>query len=300
MDRTRSSLKRCVAAPRCARGRLTVPRIHPLKMEAVPRTNVHYVSLLTYNPADPVPPETRIVWLKRLFEFGPFPMTLFADEHYRRLISMADHPGLTILPWDQADSEVWRRAREAEAVHGHPLQLPARRNEAKDTEYFMLLMHAKAEVVALASRLLDTPTPFLAFLDAGITKIFGNVEACVNRLQTVQLSAEKMGGSVLVPGCWAPKLWSQEFLAGQINWTFCGGIFFLQREVAETFWEAQLRALDLFLAKGTLTWEVNTWVLMIADSAAPQFHWFPADHNDKMSVIPQEFLEGTVATTKCR
>ena len=266
-----------------------------------PPTNVHYISVLVYNPSDPISPEKRLAWLNKLFAYGPFPMTLFADDLYRRQISVADHPGLTIVPWHTTDSEVWRRAREGGGGEGGttPLRLPMRRNEAKDTEFFMLLMHTKAELVAAVASAEQQhfasqsakQTPFLAFIDAGIAKIFGNVEASVQRLRTLRLSAEKIGSSILVPGCWEPKPYPFELLANQINWTFCGGLFFLQRETAQRFWEAQLRALTLFFAKGQITWEVNTWVQMLRDTEAPSFAWFPADHNDSMSVIPQEFQE---------
>jgi hypothetical protein len=44
-----------------------------------------------------------------------------------------------------------------------------------------------------------------------------------------------------------------------------------------------------FLKKGQITWEVNVWVQMMEDTAAPEMKWFLADHDDRMTMVPEEF-----------
>ena len=250
-----------------------------------PKTNIHYVSCLIYNPADPIPPEKRIAWLKALFDHGPFPMTLYADLYYASQISVADHPGLTLVTWSVNDSRVASAVKAAAGAP--PLQLPQHRNAAKDTEFFMTLMHCKAELVARTVAAAAAPAEFYAFLDAGIVKIFRDPAASVQALRDLRLAP--LGGRILVPGCWAPCTHTFEALASRICWVFCGGFFVVEAATASLFEAAQGRALQTFLDAGRMTWEVNTWVQMLRDEAAPEFAWFPADHNDTMvTALPKE------------
>lgn len=272
-----------------------------------PTTTVHYVSCLVSNPADPISPAQRLAWLKTLFSFGPLPMTLYADETYAAQISPADHPGLTLVPWspDDSDTAAAIRCRVATSC---ALELPHRRNEAKDTQFFMTLMHCKAELVTRTMGAhtapetpgapIHTPPPFYAFLDAGIVKICKDVAGCIQHLRTLQPSAAALAGRVLVPGCWTPCTHTFESLFSQICWVFCGGFFVLEASTACAFEAAQRRALQPFLDAGRLTWEVNTWVHMLRDEGAPRFAWFAADHNDRMLTVPPEFLVPSSSPTE--
>jgi hypothetical protein len=272
-----------------------------------PTTTVHYVSCLVSNPADPIPPAQRLAWLKQLFSFGPLPMTLYADETYAAQISLTDHPGLTLVPWSITDSGIYHAIRGRESK-SHPIELPRHRNEAKDTQFFMTLMHCKAELVTRTmgahtapetpGASIPTPAPFYAFLDAGIVKICKDVAGCVQRLRTLQPSAAALAGRVLVPGCWAPCTHTFESLFSQICWVFCGGFFLMEAATTCSFQAAQRRALQPFLDSGRLTWEVNTWVHMLRDEGAPRFAWFAADHNDRMLTVPPEFLVPSFSPTE--
>jgi hypothetical protein len=224
-------------------------------------------------------------------------MTLYVDAFYAPQISVMDHPGLTLVPWSITDSDTYHAIR-GRVDTSYPLELPRYRNEAKDTQFFMTLMHCKAELVARTMGAHSapgvpggpTPSPFYAFLDAGIVKICKDVAGCVERLRTLQPSAAALAGRVLVPGCWIPCTHSFESLSAQICWVFCGGFFVMEAGTASSFQAAQRRALQHFLDVGRLTWEVNTWVHMLRDEAAPPFAWFAADHNDRMLTVPAEFL----------
>jgi hypothetical protein len=214
-------------------------------------------------------------------------MTLYADLYYASQISVADHPGLSVIPWSLSDSRV------AAAAGAIPLQLPQHRNAVKDTEFFMTLMHCKAELLAMASSqaAAGPAAEFYAFLDAGIVKIFRNPATSVQALRDLRVSAAALKGRVLVPGCWAPCTHTFEALASRICWVFCGGFFVVEAATAPLFEAAQGRALQAFLDAGRMTWEVNTWVQMLRDEAAPEFAWFSADHNDTMvTAVPQEFV----------
>jgi hypothetical protein len=218
-------------------------------------------------------------------------MTLYADPYYALQISVTDHPGLILVPWSLSDSRV-AAAVAATAAGANPLQLPPQRNGAKDTEFFMTLMHCKAELVAkTAAAAGPDAADFYAFLDAGIVKIFRTPATSVQTLRDLRLCSSILKARVLVPGCWAPCTHTFEALASRICWVFCGGFFAVDAATATSFEAAQGRALQAFLDTGSMTWEVNTWVQMLRDQAAPEFAWFSADHNDTMvTAVPKEFI----------
>ena len=248
-------------------------------------TNVHYVSALVYNATDPIQPSQRLEWVHALLR-AKLPMTLFIDSVYYEALtedsvsSASIHPDLRLIPWTLQESEVWR---ECEAAS--PLELPEYRDGGKDGEFFMELMNAKVELVARVAKEVDAG--FVAFLDAGIVKIFKDVEGSVGRLKNLRMREDFRG--VAIPGCWPLARMSPEILAARICWIFCGGFFVVRREEAEGFSRSAMEALMYFLKKGQITWEVNVWVQMMEDTAAPEMKWFLADHDDRMTMVPEEF-----------
>jgi hypothetical protein len=262
-------------------------------------TNVQYVSYLVYNPDDPCSIEQRLTWLKALLD-ARLPLVLFACPRYRAALEAraaeflpADHPDLVVVPWHLTDSVTWGRV--AAAGEWTPLQLPEARNEKKDTLFFMTLMNAKTELVARVAA--TTERPYVAFLDAGIAKIFWEPEASFRRLRKLRLREGGLGDLMLLPGCWEPPRLGErpptEQLARQISWVFCGGFFVVNRGAAERVAAAARNALLGFLMAGRMTWEVNVWVQMLA--ARPlsfEVAWFKADHDDRMTMIPAQYWAG--------
>jgi hypothetical protein len=260
-------------------------------------TNVHFVSALVFNPSDPIEPAKRLEWLRVLLS-AHLPLTLFVDDLFKKAVegapwfSSADHPELELVEWSLHDSETGRRCCNS-AVQ---LALPEIRNGGKDGEFFMMLMNAKVELVGAVARA-RTDKPFVAFLDAGIVKIFKDVEGSLGRLKGLRMREDFTG--VAVPGCWSVGSVSPEELARKICWMFCGGFFVVRREEAANLFEAATAALDHFLGKGQITWEVNVWVHMLTVPGAPQMKWFAADHNDRMTMIPGEWREFEMKPPGC-
>ncbi len=257
------------------------------------KTNITYVSMLVFDPKDRISPKQRIEWLLPMIRSG-IPLHLFVDDFYLREIgehpelSNPTHPDLHVRSWSFEHSETWVLC--SSAAPNHPLGLPEHRNPAKDTEFFMALMHAKAELVAAVAAVAETP--FVAFLDAGIHKIFKDPEASWKRLAGLRIRGGLRG--VLLPGCWPPGPVAHRTLAAQISWIFCGGFFVVPKGQAGEFWDWQVAGLRRFLAESRITWEVNTWVECLSVATADpdlRFHWFSADHNDRMVNVPGEFCE---------
>jgi hypothetical protein len=248
--------------------------------------NVLYVSVLVYNPSDPNTIEMRLGWFRPLLE-SRIPLVLFIDARYQEALEAVEwfsegiHPDVRMIPWELDDSETWRLCREYS-----PLQLPESRNGAKDTEFFMTLMNAKTELVAAAAGL-EMEWPFVAFLDAGIAKIFKDVEGSFRRLRDLEIRRGFSG--MLLPGCWEPAGVRMDVLAGKICWMFCGGFFVIPRGEVMGVEKVARMALREFLERGRLTWEVNVWVWMRELPGAPVMRWFSADHNDRMTIVPSEY-----------
>lgn len=253
-------------------------------------SNVHFVSVLAYNAADLYPVEKRLEWLRPLLE-ARLSLTLFIDARYEDALKAAPwysdviHPGLNLVPWYIGDSEVWGLCLNYSPMGS--LELPETRYVEKDSEFFLALMNMKTEFVARAARNWGEGK-YMAFLDAGIAKIFKDAEGSFRRLRELRIREDVSG--VVIPGCWPPRSMGVEELSRKICWIYCGGFFLVGREEAGAFDLSARMALKEFLRGGRITWEVNVWVRLLDQPGAPKLHWFAADHNDRMTMVPGEFL----------
>jgi hypothetical protein len=261
-------------------------------------TNVQYVSCLVHAHEDHCTFEQRLGWLLPLLS-ARLPLVLYACPKYTEAIrtradfQRVDHPDFELRSWRLCDSETWLRVANAGELF--PILLPESRNTGKDTQFFLTLMNAKTELVAQAAQ--DTSHPFVAFLDAGIAKVFRDPAGSFERLRTLQIR-ETVRDAVILPGCWRPPPgWrsqpSFQELADRIDWTFCGGFFVLRVGDAEAFYRQTQSALMAFLLVGRLTWEVNVWVQMLSHPGQIRVQWFRADHDDRMTMVPDTFRVAT-------
>lgn len=65
----------------------------------------------------------------------------------------------------------------------------------------------------------------------------------------------------------------------------------MKREEAKRFSRAAAEAFHDLVKRGWLTWEVNVWVHMQTLSNVPTLLWFEADHNDRMTMVPEKWRE---------
>ena len=147
------------------------------------------------------------------------------------------------------------------------------RNHTKDTYEYMILMNSKLHFVKEALPLLTTEA--VAWMDFGINKILKKTDDVFKRL----LLAQVPDSHILIPGC----VERSPININNINWRFCGGLFFGNKTTIQEFYslcESVLASLG-----NNLTWEVNVWAL--AELTNPQlFRWYKADHNDSIVNFP--------------
>lgn len=245
--------------------------------------NVTYVSMLLRTDSNPVDATQRLAWLAPLIALNT-PLVLFVDSFFAPLVApLPKGPQVIIHPLEFVNLQTTRDILSAKP------RLPIHRNEQKDTLQYMCLMNAKAEIVWYATVCGHVKTPFVAYIDSGISKIF-KAPSTLKDLETMSLRDIPF---LLLPGCRPPQPVPRDDLANRINWTYCGGFFALPTERATQFAAMHREAVATFLAESRITWEVNVWTHLFQDRN--DVIWFAADHNDTMlAAIPaaKKFNEG--------
>lgn len=232
--------------------------------------NVTYVSMLIRTDSNPVDANQRLAWLQPLIALN-IPLVLFVDSFFAPLVApLPKGQQVIIHSLEFANLQMTRDILAASP------QLPPRRNTQKDTIQYMCLMNAKPEIVWYATVCGHVKTPFVAYIDSGISKIF-KTPATIKELETISLCNIPF---LLLPGCHQPHTVSHDELARQINWTYCGGFFALPTEQATRFAELHRAAVQTFLDKSRITWEVNVWTHWL--SSRPDVIWYSGPHDDTM------------------
>jgi hypothetical protein len=166
------------------------------------------------------------------------------------------------------------------------LELPRNRNHAKDTMEFMALMNSKVEMVWRTLPLLSEGVDGVAWIDAGICKIFGGGDA--TNQSRVRVAFKRLSRwtprMLTMPGCWNPGRPSED----AVCWRFCGGFFGLPVAAVDDFHRATQTILEKWISRGRLAWEVNLWADMEMVGIGPKIRWFAADHNITMMEVPED------------
>lgn len=232
-------------------------------------SNITYVSFLILSPTDHIATTKRLEWLNSLLELD-ISLILFVDAVYKKLV---DAPKVRVI-------EIDFKTLETVKLIGTSPKLPAMRNTGKDTADFLTIMNAKPELLKLAKPYVETP--YVAYLDAGLRKVFTS-DSTLKQLESLRVHSIPL---VMLPGCHPIRPHSLHDLASRIDWTFCGGFFIVPTAKVEEFMQIHLMTLGNFLAEGSLTWEVNVWTAF-GPAQQDRIVWFLADHNDTMiTAIP--------------
>jgi hypothetical protein len=231
-----------------------------------------YVTFLVQSPTDPIEPNQRIEWLKALLSLN-LEMILCVDFFYLHLIPKPFPSRLRILVIDQKDFEIYKLIKD------QTVAVPPSRNEKKDTLDYLIIQNLKPELLSIVRKNLGIYTPYMAYLDAGIAKIFKTPAKTLDALKALQFQNIPF---LLLPGCHPmpstpPPL---KALYSGMNWTFCGGFFVVPTPQVSAFFELHKAAVCNFLSSSRIAWEVNVWASYLP--AMPGVVWYAADHNDTM------------------
>jgi len=158
--------------------------------------------------------------------------------------------------------------------------LPEHRKHAKDTYEYIIMMNSKLELIKRAFPHISTKD--VAWIDFGILKIIKNTDNFHTALAAVSVPDNK----ILIPGCHEP---SNTVSFHNVEWRFCGGIFFGTQQTLEKFHNINQQLLSVHAVQKHLTWEVNIWALIEkTPGGSGLFDWYKADHNDSIAPQPKE------------
>ena len=171
--------------------------------------------------------------------------------------------------------------------------LPVHRTEYHDTQSFLTLINAKAELVKRAMDA-DLLASHFAWIDFSIFHVVKDTQAAVEYLRMLGRSRLKTP-CMVSPGCWS-KGQGAGSLATAVNWRFCGGFFLGDRASLEDFHTRYRKEFPALLAETrTLTWEVNVWHALELRGWACE--WYKADHNDSILRIPPHLFQVVASLT---
>ena len=170
---------------------------------------------------------------------------------------------------------------------GFEITLPVRRNEFKDTEEYMLLIHSKTEL--LADAVLKNPwqTDHFAWIDFSISYVFSNKPETLRHLEVLAKHTFANGSFLMLPGIW-DRLPSDftDSITNSVYWRFCGGFILGDALSILDMHERCRRYLpDFFRKHKKIVWEVNFWAWLEKNSDWSPV-WYRADHNDCIIYIP--------------
>lgn len=200
-------------------------------------------------------------WFVQLAKSGAF-VRLFVDPSiYETVQPWLQWATIDVIPMSMPELPLWKEYGAAGA------QLPAFRNEQKDTQEYMLLMNSKTDLMVQAGN-----TGRLTWVDAGIARILSDPGLAFTRLREIDEMPVDELAPVTIPG---PQD-KQPVNFDHVQWRFGGGFFTGGAAAINMFNTACLQKLRSI--KPRLTWEVNIWNALEQDGFP--IKWVYGDHND--------------------
>ena len=167
--------------------------------------------------------------------------------------------------------------------HIENIELPARRNEPKDTFEYIWFQHAKIEFMEEAIRANPFGSTHFAWIDFNIAYVFSD-DLYVQEYLRI-LSRRTLADSFLaISGCWDKQSPDAQIL-DDICWRFCGGFFMGDAGSVLDFHAKYLEHFPVFMeTHRKLVWEVNFWAWLEANVGWSPV-WYKGDHNDSIVQI---------------
>lgn len=217
--------------------------------------------------------------VKDLLQSG-LKLIIYVDEYFHGIIKdiiSSDNIKIILLP--RRDLHIFNMI----VANKKYIKCPTDGNPTKNTHEYAALQNSKIEFLYRSCSLIDTE--YIAWIDAGVTKLFKNKSECLDRLLNLKIKNVK---SVLIPGCYERANISMEDLCSRVFWVFAGTFFIVNSDYVETFYSLTLQSLARFFLAGYTVWEVNSWI-DIQKYHPEVFVWYKADHNDLLTIIPIQY-----------
>lgn len=208
-----------------------------------------------------VEPERYINWGQKLVDV-PVKKIIFTPAHIIKMLH--GNPDTQFVPFNMVFPP-----------NLEEMQLPASRNQEKDTAKYMWLMHQKVDFCKRAIALDPFHSAQFVWLDFGLIKVCE--EATFSR-DVVRLS-KLAYGQVRIAAIWPFSYRPPPSYGDGVLWYLAGGVFGGDKQSLLRFAELVLHELAENPAK--LTWEVNTW-WKILQKHPSLFSPFRAEHDARI------------------
>ena len=190
-------------------------------------------------------------------------------------------------------------------------QLPETRNHDKDTLEHIWNTHRKIWVlnhcVELTQRSPDpipfNMEPYYMYIDFDVPRLIQDVFSW-SRLRSIY-NCEHLylpqEHRMYLPGCWDKASPDTDF-QDNIHWRFCGTMMLGNKHSIQELYNYYHTHFTSFVndaCNRKLSWEVNFWAWLESNTNwTPE--WYPADHNDRMFIIPKVFGFDLIANSGCQ
>lgn len=186
---------------------------------------------------------------------------------------------------DICDTEIYKTYH----AEGIEYSYPEHKNQDKDVEGYMMLMHAKTEFLKDAiDRNIWNSTHF-SWIDFNISHIFKyHFNDTLNYLKFLS-SQHFVDNFFTIPGCTDKMDLNNMYIwLNNVQWRFCGGFIVGDKQSLIDFYQVCKDRMSEFIAlHKKLVWEVNYWA-WLESSGYISPRWYAADHNDSMIYIPAD------------
>ena len=204
---------------------------------------------------------------------------IYTSPDYAKYIDVEKFPNIRLMDAGVTTPELW----VAGVVQGAaaPVELPAVRNETKDTAGYLTVINSKTQFMADTIQKNPFDTTHFAWVDFNLSHVLFKGEPSLRYLKDLGQRTFKPK-MFAIPGCWDNKY--NNVHVGHVTecifWRFCGGFFIGDAESILRFDDLYKEKYPEFIAAyRKLVWEVNFWAWLEVNSDwAPE--WYAAGHDD--------------------
>lgn len=193
-------------------------------------------------------------------------------------------PNFKLMPYRLYYKDMWSYKEVVDANPNNEVELPASRNQDKDTLEYMVYMNSRPEIMEDAISENIWETTHFAWIDFNVVRLFKNPRISLQHLR--EIAHFRFAEGIHFPGCW-PKLSDETArgIATNIYWRFCCSFFIGDAKSIAEFANLYREYFPVFLKEyRVFPWDANFWAWLEWKGVWNPI-WYRGDHNDSLLAI---------------